>query len=121
MAKATVTLNGVLAKDGKMKFTPSGVPVMEFSIPVQVSWGDDPKTDWWKVAVFGKMLEEKPKYTEMFRKGAHVIIRDAKPSIQIWEKDGKPQLSMGVSCNTQDVDFGYVPKKESSGSDDEDM
>ena len=36
-------------------------------------------------------------------------------------KDGKPQLSMGVSCNTQDVDFGYIPKKESSGSDDEDM
>jgi single-stranded DNA-binding protein len=121
MAKVTVTINGTLAKDGKMKFTPSGVPVMEFSIPVQVSWGDDPKTDWWKVAVFGKMLEDKPKYAEMFRKGAHVIIRDAKPSIQIWDKDGKPQLSMGVSCNTQDVDFGYIPKKESSGSDDEDM
>ena len=121
MAKVTVTINGTLAKDGKMKFTPSGVPVMEFSIPIQVSWGDDPKTDWWKVAVFGKMLEDKPKYAEMFRKGAHVIIRDAKPSIQIWDKDGKPQLSMGVSCNTQDVDFGYIPKKESSGSDDEDM
>ena len=120
MAKATVTLNGALAKDGKMKFTPSGVPVMEFSIPVQVSWGDDPKTDWWKVAVFGKTLEDKPKYAAMFRKGAHVIIRNARPSIQIWEKDGKPQLSLGVSCNTQDVDFGYVPKDD-SGEDDEDM
>ena len=118
MAKATVTLNGKLAKDGKMKYTPSGDPVMEFSIPVQVSWGDDPKTDWWKVAVFGKQLENE-KYAKMFKKGAHVVIRDAKPSVQLWEKDGKPQLSLGVSCNTGSVDFGYVPKDESS--DDEDM
>ena len=56
----------------------------------------------------------------MFKKGAHVVIRDAKPSVQLWEKDGKPQLSSGVSCSTTDLDFGYVPKDESS-SDDEDM
>lgn len=119
MARATVILNGVLSKDGKMKYTPSGDPVMEFSIPVQVSFGEDPKTEWWKVAVFGKTLEN-DKYVKMFRKGAHVIIRDGKPSFQIWDKDGKPQLSLGISCNTGNLDFGYVPKDNSSG-DDEDM
>ena len=55
MNKAFVS--GNLAKDPEIRYTQSGKAVCTFSIGVNSGWGDNKRTDWLNIVVWGKAAE----------------------------------------------------------------
>lgn len=55
MNKAIVS--GNLAKDPEIRYTQSGKAVCTFSIGVNSGWGDNKRTDWLNIVVWGKAAE----------------------------------------------------------------
>ena len=71
-----ITLIGNLGRDPEMRYTPSGVPVTNFSIAVSRSWtGNDgqrqEKTVWFRVAAWQRQAETCNQY---LTKGQRVLV-----------------------------------------------
>lgn len=92
-----VQLEGFVGRDAELKYLPSGQPVANLSIATSDRYKDgkgqdQEKTEWHRVAVFGKAAERAGK----IRKGQLVTL-EGKLTTRSWEgKDGKKQYSTEV-------------------------
>lgn len=66
MSSATITIEGFAAKDAELKWTQSGKPVLEITVPItpqrkndQGRWEDipDAMTAWYRCALWGPLAE----------------------------------------------------------------
>jgi len=88
-----------------MRYTPSGVPVTNFSVAVSRKWkgkDDEPheKTTWFKVVAWRNLAELCDKYLQ---KGARVLV-EGEVSASAWVgQDGEPRASLELTA--QNVRF----------------
>ena len=84
-----------------MRYTPSGVPVTEFSLAVNKSWTDhdgqpQKKTTWVKVVTWRKQAETVAQYLE---KGSQVMVTGEMEEIEVFKgRDGEPRANLKVTA-----------------------
>jgi single-strand DNA-binding protein len=126
-----ITLVGNLGRDPEMRYTPSGVPVTNFSVATSKRYqGQDgqwqEKTIWFRVAAWRKTAETASQY---LTKGSKVLIVGELEEPRTWvDKDGNTQVSLEVTAQTirfltprgenvgGDSDFQRAPARASNGS-----
>jgi single-strand DNA-binding protein len=98
----------------QLKFTPSGKPVLEFSLAenhskknAQGGWDDD-GTTWRRVSIWEKKAEN---LAEVLKKGDRVIVT-GNERIREWEsKDGGKGQSLELNAR----DIGIIPRASQNG------
>ena len=98
-----ITLIGNLGRDPEMRYTPTGLPVTNFSVAgTRARTGQDgqrqEKTIWFRVKAWRKLAEQASQY---LTKGSRVLIVGEleDPNAYI-DKEGKPRASLEVTANT---------------------
>ena len=94
-----VLLMGNVGKPAELRTTPSGTPVLSFSMATTENWTtkDGEKrehTEWHRVVVWGKLGE---KMAPFLTKGKQVFI-DGRLQTRQWEKDGQKHYSTEIKA-----------------------
>lgn len=100
---------GRLTRDPELRYTPSGTAVCNTALAVDSGWGDNKKTLFIDIVVWGKQAEAFSKYMS---KGK-LCYFEGRLEKQEWEKDGVKRSKMEAVAET--VKF-LSPKGESSPS-----
>ena len=104
----TIILIGNLGKEPEMRYTPSGQPVVSFSVATNRSYkGADgqpvKETTWFRVTAWGKQAETCNQY---LHKGSKVLVEGRMTpdpdtgGPRIWESNGKMGASYEVTAST---------------------
>lgn len=84
MSINVLTVSGNVGKDMEIRYTKNSKAVGAFSIPAKSGWGDNQKTSWLLVKVFGERAE---KISQYITKGSLVTVT-GQFVLEEWEKDG---------------------------------
>jgi len=109
-----VIIIGNLGNDPELKYLPSGGAVTNITVATSESWKDkqtgqqQERTEWHRVAIFGKLAEIAAEY---LRKGSKVYIEGALRTRQ-WEKDGVAHYTTEIIAS----DLQFLDGKQTSGS-----
>jgi len=100
-----ITIIGNLGRDPEMRYTPSGVPVTNFSVAVGKRWtGQDgtqqEKTLWFRVTAWRKLAET---CNEYLRKGRQVMVVGEVDASAYTAQDGTPRAALEITA--RDVRF----------------
>lgn len=101
-----------------MRYTPSGVPVTNFSVAVSRTWtGQDgqrqEKTTWFSVTCWRKQAEVVSQY---LHKGSKVMVVGEMEDAEVYtDRDGNPKSSLKVTAQT--VKFLSSREGGESGAD----
>jgi single-strand DNA-binding protein len=96
-------LVGTCGQDPEVRYLPNGNPVCNLSLATSESWTDkqsgqkQEKTEWHRVALFGKVAEIAGEY---LRKGSQVYI-EGKLQTREWEKDGVKRYTTEIIVDMQ--------------------
>lgn len=88
----TVILTGRLGRDPEISQTRNGKTQAKFSLAVDDGWGENKRTFWFPIVVFGKTAEFAGKY---LHKGSKVLI-SGKVESREYEKDGERRKYFGI-------------------------
>lgn len=72
---------GRLGDDPVMRYTPQGTAVVNFSFAVNTGWGDNQKTRWFRITMWGKTAETANEY---LRKGMLTLLSGTDTDIGVW-------------------------------------
>jgi single-strand DNA-binding protein len=94
---------GNLGRDPEMKVSPSGMPMLRFSIALEKSWKKadgtwDRKTSWLNCVIFGKLADIMEK---RIHKGSKVYIEGALEIVEKQDAEGKRKSY--TNLNVSDV------------------
>lgn len=103
-----IAIDGNLVRDGDVKFLPSGVCALNFTVAHNSKRGDKEEVHYFDCAAFGKYAEI---LTPDISKGRSVLVI-GKLQQRRWEKDGKKYSAVQIFA-TQ-VMFGQGAKKEAA-------
>ncbi len=98
-----IILVGNLGRDPEMRYTPSGVPVTDFSMAVSRRWtGQDgqqqEKTVWFKVTAWRKTAELASQY---LTKGRQVMVIGEVEEPEVWQdREGNNRASLKVTARS---------------------
>ena len=107
---ATLIGVGRLGQEPKMDFTPNGTARTILSLAFRSGFGDKEVTTWMRAVSFGKQAEI---LNERLSKGDRVKVVAEFQGVKTYEKsDG----STGVSTEIRIMDFEFLDKSSSSGS-----
>jgi len=96
-----IIIVGNLGRDPEMRYTPSGTPVTNFSVAVNrrrpTGGGEyQDETDWYRVAVFGRMAEVADQYLV---RGMKVLV-DGQPQIRTFTgQDGVERTTVEINAD----------------------
>ncbi len=76
---------GRLGRDAELKKTKNDKSVCSFSVACEIGWGDAKKTEWVKVALFGKRADGLAPY---LKKGTAITV-SGEGKANAWLKDGE--------------------------------
>lgn len=101
----TATITGNLGRDAELKFTPSGVPVLEFSVADtprrkndRGEWEDAGETAWFRVSVWGKAAEGLAESGQAV-KGARATVHGRLTVRSFTGRDGVARQSLEVRAD----------------------
>lgn len=95
---AKITLVGNLGRDGELRYTPNGTPLIEFSLATNEKWTDrngqpHEHTQWFRCTLWGKQAESLKQY---LLKGKLVFV-DGKLRVRDYTtQDGEKRYSLDV-------------------------
>lgn len=92
---------GHLGRDPEMRYTPSGDPVVNFSVATSYRYTDregqqQEKTTWFNVSVFGKQAESCNQYLS---KGRLVLVEGEVSARAYTAQDGTPRASLDLRAS----------------------
>ncbi len=96
-----VILIGNLGADPELKYTPSGVPVVNFSLATSESWTDkggerQERTEWHRIVLWRKLAEIAGQY---LRKGSKIYV-EGKLQTRSWDdQSGQKRYTTEVVVN----------------------
>ena len=93
MGTQVVILTGNLGKDAEMRFTPTGTAILNFSLPIDIGFGEKKETMWVRCAMFGDRAQ---KLAEHLTKGK---------GVQVVGEFRMPTIYEGKNGNTVNMDF----------------
>lgn len=103
-----ITITGYLSRDAEKASTRDGTDVTRWNIPVKQGWGENERTNWYRVSIWGKRAE----FAANARKGDFATVTG---ELTIGEYEGKPQYEVRAD------DFQAVktaPRTEAQTRDD---
>lgn len=117
MCKAV--LIGHLGGDAEIRYTGSGMAVLNFSMAATERVKGEDKTEWFRVAIFGKFAEAMEPY---LKKGKQVYIEGRLQTNEWQDKNGNNRFSLEVVANTVQIlgkkdDNPAAPQKQGNGID----
>ena len=98
-----LTLIGNLGRDPEMRYTPTGVPVTNFSMAVSRNWVGQygqrqEKTIWFRVTAWRKLAETASQY---LTKGSKVlVVGELEAPTTYTDRDGQVRVSLDVTAST---------------------
>ena len=111
MGTQVVILTGNLGKDAEMRFTPTGTPILNFSLPIDIGFGEKKETMWVRCAMFGERAQ---KLAEHLTKGKGVMVTGEFRMPRIYE--GKNGQSVSMELNVNQLSFVGGAKDASNGN-----
>ncbi len=110
-----ITIVGNLGQDPEMRYMPDGTAVTNFSVAISDGFGENKKTIWFRVSVWGKRAEVANQYLS---KGSKVLVEGRlRPdpntgAPRLWTRqDGTVAASYEVTAS----DFAFLSSKADSG------
>lgn len=109
-----IFISGRITKDSEIRFTPSQMAILKFTVANGQGYGDNKKTFFFDCTMFGKYAEAMEK---ILKKGTPVTI-EGRLQIEEWEKDGqkfrKPSILVdNVSAiNPTNISLNVVEKDD---------
>ena len=100
-----IHISGFLSRDPELATTRGGDEICRLNVPVKQGWGENEKTNWFRVSVWGKRAKS---LADNLRKGVKVNVVG---ELTIGEYDGKPQYDV----RALDVDFPPAQRREDDG------
>ena len=101
----TITVHGNLGRDAELKHTPSGAPVLEFSLADtprrkndRGEWEDAGETTWYRASVWGPLAEALAN-ASLAVKGAQAAVTGTLTQ-RTYEKDGRQRASLDIRVDT---------------------
>lgn len=91
-----ITVTGKVGKDPELKFTPSGMAVLTFSVADNYGKDDKKKTTWHNITVFGQLAEHT---ANTISQGSTVIIDGRFEQDEYTKKDGTKGKSIKIVAN----------------------
>ncbi len=99
MSSATIIITGRLARSPEAKSTNTGKMMSKLTIPVDSGFGDNKKTTWWTVTVWGRRASVANQYLQ---KGSWVTVT-GRPEVRTYDKkDGSQGFSAEVNADSWD-------------------
>lgn len=100
-----ITITGWLSRDAEQRTTRDGTTVTNWNVPVRQGWGENEKTNWFKVSIWGKRAD----FAAKARKGEFVAVTG---ELTIGEWEGKPQFEVRAN----DFQAVTTARREPDGS-----
>ena len=111
MGTQVVILTGNLGKDAEMRFTPTGTPILNFSLPIDIGFGEKKETMWVRCAMFGERAQKVAEYL-VKGKGVQVVGEFRMPTIY----EGKNGNTVNMDFNVNQLSFVGGAKDASNGN-----
>ena len=109
----TISGTGRLGKDPKMQYTPGGTAQTSFSVATDTGFGDNKKTVWVSLIVWGKQAEV---YNQYLEKGSRVAFTAEVTDVSGFSKqDG----NIGTSINAKVLTLEFLSVKQGANEPDE--
>lgn len=111
-----VTIAGNLGRDPEMRYMADGTAATSFNVAVSDGWGDNKKTIWFKVTVWGKRAETANQY---LTKGSRILVEGK----LLADDTGNPRLwtrkdsTVGTSFEIRADDFVFLSSRQDGGND----
>jgi single-strand DNA-binding protein len=105
---------GRLARDAELRTTGSGTSVCSFTIACDAGYGDKKRTEWVKVALFGKRADGLSPY---LKKGTALTVQGEAKS-NGWTKDGEAKAEIVIFADKITLQGSRQGSSESQASGD---
>ena len=105
---------GRLARDAELRNTQSGTSVCSFTIACDAGYGDKKRTEWVKVALFGKRADGLHPY---LKKGTALTVQGEAKS-NGWTKDGEARSEIEIFADKVTLQGSKQGSSESQASND---
>jgi single-strand DNA-binding protein len=100
-----IQITGYLSRDAETATTRDGTAVTRWNVPVKQGWGENEKTNWFRVSIWGKRAEFAAKAV----KGEFATVTG---ELTIGEYEGKPQYEI----RADDFQSVRTARREPDGS-----
>ena len=102
MSMAKVSIIGNLGRDAELRYLPSGLAVLDFSIAANERWTDrngqqQENTTWFRISVFGKQADVLKQY---LTRGKQVYIDGRLRMNEYTDRNGEKRFSLDVKADT---------------------
>lgn len=102
---------GTVGRDAEVRYTASGLAVLNVSIANTIGYGDKQQTLWLRVAVFGKRAEGK--LADYLKKGQTVFVSGELSQNEYKSQDGSLRMSLELAAHV--IDLVGAKKASASG------
>lgn len=99
---AKVSIIGNLGRDAELRYLPSGLAVLDFSIAANERWTDrngqqQENTTWFRISVFGKQADVLKQY---LTRGKQVYVDGRLRMNEYTDRNGEKRFSLDVKADT---------------------
>ena len=102
------SFTGTVGRDAEVRYSPSGVAILNVTVANNIGYGDKQQTLWIRVALFGKRAEGQLK--DYLLKGQSVFVSGELTQNEYKSSDGTTKTSLELNANIIDL----IGKKEGS-------
>ena len=103
------SFTGTIGRDAEVRYAPSGLAVLNFTVANNIGFGDKQQTLWIRVALFGKRAEGQ--LQNYLKKGQQVFVSGELTQSEYKANDGTTKTSLELNANIVDL----IGKKNESG------
>ena len=95
------SFTGTIGRDAEVRYTPSGIAILNVTVANNVGFGDKQKTNWVRVTLFGKRAEGPLK--DYLKKGQQVFVSGELSQNEYRANDGTTKTSLELNANIIDL------------------
>lgn len=106
------SFTGTIGRDAEVRYTPSGLAILNVTAANNIGFGDKQKTLWVRVTLFGKRAEGTLK--DYLKKGQQVFVSGELTTNEYQANDGTTKFSLDVNANI--IDLVGSKRESSAGS-----
>ena len=104
------SFTGTVGRDAEVRYTPSGLAILNVTVANNIGFGDKQQTLWVRVALFGKRAEGG--LQNYLKKGQQVFVSGELTQNEYKANDGTMKTSLELNANIIDL----LGKRNESGS-----
>jgi single-strand DNA-binding protein len=95
------SFTGTVGRDAEVRYAPSGVAVLNFTVANNIGFGDKQQTLWIRVTLFGKRAEGQ--LQNYLKKGQQVFVSGELTQSEYKANDGTTKTSLELNANIIDL------------------